>query len=580
MLYLVLTYLIISFVCFFAGLVFYALVNKRPGFDESRARPIISYLVTGLVLLTGLGQWIVLIQPLNLLSSLVVLLLLILFSIVFRKAVLIELKKVPSLFNRHNAFFFICFCSFLLMILVLNSGPTLMDDTESYHIQMVKWMQEYGTVPGIANLHLRFGFNSSWFVSIALLSPKMEGINHYLLLNGLLSLWFCHYLLEKIYSCIPEKKSTNQKNGFLPFVAVLFACFIIWPMIRGNATNANYDFISTGCIIILFIEAASNFSGPDIEWLIWPCFLFTVRIMNYPLLLLGFFYFMSIFRRNRSKAFIISSASAFLLIGPFLARNVMLSGYPFFPVYQLDCFSFDWKADKQKIVEILEYIKYYNRVNPVRQSLASTRALHFPEWIISWYRYLLLSDKFIVLISFSSYLMLFLFWRRTRLHFSQNHKILIGVMTLQLVSWLFIAPDPRFAYGPLLLGVFSLLWMLPKFGTLVTPKNGNLFLVCLSAITLFYAVQKMATQNQYRNWGTPQRLPVPAMEKIMIDGIELHIPEKILNNWNPRCYDIALPCLYQVDPRLRARGKTVKEGFKLTGLDSGERWEGEYKIKK
>jgi hypothetical protein len=60
----------------------------------------------------------------------------------------------------------------------------------------------------------------------------------------------------------------------------------------------------------------------------------------------------------------------------------------------------------------------------------------------------------------------------------------------------------------------------------------------------------------------------------------LHIPEKILNNWNPRCYDIALPCLYQVDPRLRARGKTVKEGFKLTGLDSGERWEGEYKIKK
>ena len=43
------------------------------------------------------------------------------------------------------------------MVLTLNAGPTVMDDTDSYHIQMVKWIQEFGSVPGIANLHLRFG---------------------------------------------------------------------------------------------------------------------------------------------------------------------------------------------------------------------------------------------------------------------------------------------------------------------------------------------------------------------------------------------------------------------------------------
>ena len=64
------------------------------------------------------------------------------------------------------------------MILVLNAGPFRMDDTDSYHIQMVKWIQEYGSVPGIANLHLTIWFNSSWFVSMPCL-VTIKGLNIY-----------------------------------------------------------------------------------------------------------------------------------------------------------------------------------------------------------------------------------------------------------------------------------------------------------------------------------------------------------------------------------------------------------------
>ncbi len=74
-----------------------------------------------------------------------------------------------------------------------------MDDTSSYHIQMVKWIQEFGSVPGIANLHLRFGFNSSWFTSIALFSYPVSGLNIYSSLNGLLSIWTGYFLLEKVF---------------------------------------------------------------------------------------------------------------------------------------------------------------------------------------------------------------------------------------------------------------------------------------------------------------------------------------------------------------------------------------------
>src|SRR6185503_10426523 len=80
------------------------------------------------------------------------------------------------------------FFTILALILVMNAGPTQMDDTDSYHIQMVKWIQEYGTVPGIANLHERFGFNSSWFSSIALFSFSSKTTGGFTIMNSIISL--------------------------------------------------------------------------------------------------------------------------------------------------------------------------------------------------------------------------------------------------------------------------------------------------------------------------------------------------------------------------------------------------------
>src|SRR5688500_16524798 len=46
----------------------------------------------------------------------------------------------------------------------LAAGPPLVYDTGFYHAQAVRWINEYPAVPGLANLHGRLAFNSSWFV--------------------------------------------------------------------------------------------------------------------------------------------------------------------------------------------------------------------------------------------------------------------------------------------------------------------------------------------------------------------------------------------------------------------------------
>jgi hypothetical protein len=60
--------------------------------------------------------------------------------------------------------------TFALILLVAAwnaTGPVELYDTGLYHYQMLRWLNQAGTVPGLALLHFRFGFSSSWFALAA-----------------------------------------------------------------------------------------------------------------------------------------------------------------------------------------------------------------------------------------------------------------------------------------------------------------------------------------------------------------------------------------------------------------------------
>jgi hypothetical protein len=42
------------------------------------------------------------------------------------------------------------------------------------HLPLIRWIAEAGSVPGLANLHGRFGFNSTWLTSAALFSNNPD----------------------------------------------------------------------------------------------------------------------------------------------------------------------------------------------------------------------------------------------------------------------------------------------------------------------------------------------------------------------------------------------------------------------
>ena len=79
----------------------------------------------------------------------------------------------------------------------------------------------------------------------------------------------------------------------------------------------------------------------------------------------------------------------------------------------------------------------------------------------------------------------------------------------------------------------------------------------------YYLVSKPLKQAAYRNWILSLQLPQPPVKEFVIDGITFRIPEITNNNWNKRCYGTELPCLYEIDHRLKPRGKNIRSGFHL-----------------
>ena len=163
MLSLLAAHIIISFSCLVSGLLFYTLFGK-----QRAAKPLVYYLISGLVLLTMLAQLVVLFFPVGLYTQLSFTVVILLYALLQRRAFVELLKKLRAEFATWPALSLLLFFISWLIVLLINAGPVIMDDTESYHLQSIKWIQEYGTVPGLVNLHERFGFNSSWFSCVAL----------------------------------------------------------------------------------------------------------------------------------------------------------------------------------------------------------------------------------------------------------------------------------------------------------------------------------------------------------------------------------------------------------------------------
>lgn len=513
-------------------------------------------------------QLLILFIPGNMYTAAAIFLLTIIGSYTYRRDIAQQFRHYRERVINTGRPVLIAFAISWAVYLLLSAGPVIMDDTGSYHIQSIKWIQQFGTVPGLANLYERYGFNSSWLSLVALFTPSDSANNYFGAINGLLSVWMTGHLLYAFAQSVPAIATPGKRARGIASISVLLAGLVCWPLLRGNATNSNYDFVTCLLLIVLadLIFSTAREQPQRNEWdaelLLWPVFLVSVRLTNCPLLLLSLWAFFRLFKKHKRLTLALSAGAGMVLALVF-TRNVLLSGYLAFPFYQLDIFNVDWKADESATREIARFIKYFNRVNNGYMPIAQTQQLTGFSWIPYWFHYLDWYDKWLIALGLFGYIYFFVRHYRER---SSGYQFLFAcTMLVQLFAWMMIAPDPRFAHGVLLGGLFNLTAALALCCQIPIRKwLYNVFFGGLATGLLLYAINKTVSGEEYRNWTSPIRLPTPAVQTIQLGDMLMYIPEKLPQHWNRRCYGTNLPCLYEVRPGLSLRTGNLKDGFKIT----------------
>lgn len=226
------------------------------------------------------------------------------------------------------------FSTTLLILAQCASVPYIIDN-ESYYIQTIKWINEYGFVKGLANLHIFLAQTSGWHIaqsvfSFSFLYPNFNDLSGFFLLLGNINA-FTH-----LNTYFKNKERNHLIIGLLPLGNIFFFSFISTP-----SPDLPIYILS----LILFFKFIENYKNLNIEtfnliaiFVFFAVFIKTTSIILalIPLILLVKHY------RILFPKIATSVGIGALVLFLFLIKNTIISGYPLFPVLA-NPFSFDFQ---------------------------------------------------------------------------------------------------------------------------------------------------------------------------------------------------------------------------------------------
>jgi hypothetical protein len=474
-------------------------------------------------------------------------------------------KEITAFFAKKNFFYVILFIASALLFLILSSGKPVMEDTDLYHLQIIRWNNEYGTVRGLANIFPKYGTYSNWLQLISFFALPFAHKN-FLSLNTLLTILVCFYLLYKIWYYQQRQSQVNRTFALLYLFIFLFM-MLEWNLFRGTSSSTNFDFIVTSLISFILITLSEDFelNNYSRQFRLFPLILVVAAIpffkMSGSLFLLAWFTYLVVIK-SKLKSYLAFACTICLFSIPFFIRNYWQTGYFFYPYTILAFFSPDWQLPLSLANKHVDYIslsnKFLNRQIPVKAWLNPSTTI----WMKGWLSRLTKFDFALICIAIAGIPLSFFSLRTVILKKKNNILLVYTACLVGLIAWFFSAPDPRFVYGLLLFtGFLNYAIIFSRF------VRKYLVYTVLSAalITIsIYGFNKLRIANLIN----PATIISPSYEVVLINGTRYNLPEKVNNNWNRRCYYTNLPCIYERNPYLEARGNSLKEGFRMEKPDS------------
>lgn len=473
------------------------------------------------------------------------------------------LYQLKEIFNGLQINFKVLFGFIFIICLAQSATLPYLLDNETYYIQTIKWLNEYGFVKGLANLHMLLGQNSTWHVLQA--GFNFPFISHSLNdLNGFVFVIMSFLFIEKLnhYQSNPDIESFNL--GLM----LLFSLFLFQFI---NAPSPDLIiFLIAPYLFYLFTTTYKSITRNDFMVLlsltIFLCFIKVTAIVLLLLPLILFIKHFSLFKAEIGLYFILSSITLIV----FISKNTIISGYPLYPVQQFNIINLDWKVP----TEVMEFYKLGTDFDGMTQS--NNTDVGFFEKLKFW----LFSPKLDGLFNKVYLLLLMIFpFFIYKLENKTQLLIIYLIAIIQFILLWFTSPQYRFFF------IFIAFLGIQLFSFVFRSKKLSVYLVIfatvISAIPIFLPISlKAFTNNNFamklntfelKSIILPEKnsKTITTYTEYNIDGFEFYSPDNDVFFWVTG--NGSLPCVnkkqieyfktyYDYIPELRT--KRINDGFK------------------
>lgn len=441
-------------------------------------------------------------------------------------------------------------------------------DTALYHAQSIRWIEEYGIVKGLGNLHCRLAYNSASFALSALYSMKFLGGQSYHCAAGFLAFMLALVCLEGAGAV---RRKRLRPSDFARVACVYYLLIIFDEMI---SPASDYFMVLTAFYLVIrwmdLAEEKEESVFPYAMLSVLAVFLMTVKLSAALILLLVCAPASVLIREKRWKETAAYIGLGLLTAAPFLIRNVLLSGWLVYPFTGIDLFHVDWKIPAGTAAYDAKEIQVWGR------GYSDVARFNMPawEWLPKWFQGLGGMDKLFVLAAlFSVVVFLFRLVRWFRRKNKTDEKawerekgrriFLEGVLSLCFLFWLFTSPLIRYGCVYVYL-VTAVVWgdvCTEFFAETEVVSGKRLEETCMFFIALFLLYKAAAFgkelavsyvddywlyQKDYDNYET---------RSYEIEGIRFYCPVE-----GDRVGYDSFPSS-PAEARIRLRGTDIEDGF-------------------
>ncbi|MDO5573504.1 MAG: hypothetical protein Q4G60_05945 [bacterium] len=539
MLYILINWIYIGITSYILGA--FLLRRFRKFFDYEGKNSMTMCLMTGVTAATVYAGYFSVFAGVSLAANIVMLIFCAAILFFERKTFVTELKEQLT---EQKPFYFILYVLIALVVAYYCAGTNFVYDSGLYHAQSIRLAEDYGVIRGIANIHERFGYNSSYFCLAALYSMKDVFGQSMHAVHGLIAVILCAASVRGIW----EHRSWKHTAGNLCRLAPILYTMIIATEIVSPAT----DYITVYYVMWIviswaeLIEDGEQETAPYAFYCIMAAFLVSLKLTAACMALLVLYPAYRLVKEKKWKEIWMCLGLGIIVAAPYFIRNYFISGWLIYPFEAIDLFPVDWKLPKETVIGDAMDVKVYARYLYDRAAIDQNILQWFPTWwngqksVERWFS---LAAFAAVGAEIVNLLMQGLTHLKLRSKAAEKQTdfaaitFLKAVVFISFLSWLFTSPLHRYGYA------FVLTLPLLFAGSFITNvKDQKLWRRLVSGLSalavlfiLWVPTYRILKEDLLFAWNArsdtsyivrQKDYPQPAMLSEDLNGITIYYPEE------------------------------------------------------